>query len=247
MTAPTIDYEARFGMTHEALKAMSRSEREELARGTNKQVFYLRDESQDCIRAANEAVLRAAPQGHRLEELNGINVGAGDRHVSDFVTTIDLKRVHKTNAATGSFLAPMKPLPFRPGVLDYIVSLHSLEHVSNPIEVLLHWIESLKPGGGIGLILPDWRYTWDARIDGTAWGHKWNPDPDLIAAAYDRYLKPHCELEALDTFDYKISFDVILRKPGEFVPFRSEEYLTGDSGKSLASTGQMFSDTSTWD
>jgi len=83
----------------------------------------------------------------------------------------------------------------------------------------MHWLGILKPGGGIGVIVPDWRYTWDARHDNAPYGHKWNPSPDVVRKWYSDHWSKSCMLEAIDTYDFKLSFDFILRKPGTFRPF----------------------------
>ena len=239
---PRYNHKRKFGLTLAELEELSREEREEFAREHSKPVFYFKSESRECRAAAEEAVLSAAPRGHDLAALNGVNVGAGARPVSKFLTAVDLKRAHKKNQATGSFLAPMMPLPFKPNVVDYIVSLHSLEHIPNPVQVVMHWLYMIKPGGGIGLILPDWRYSWDARNDKGVWGHKWNSEPKVLKNMYERHFQDHCDLEALDTYDWKISFDVVLRKRGDFVPFDSAAYLVEDSGKKMNDEGRFVSD-----
>ena len=44
---------------------------------------------------------------------------------------------------------------FGNGVLDYVIARHNLEHYVDPVKTLLEWRRVLKPGGVIGLILPD--------------------------------------------------------------------------------------------
>lgn len=120
-----------------------------------------------------------------------------------------------------------------------IVSVHSLEHVHNPIEVVLHWLDVLKPGGGIGIILPDWRYNCDARNDAALWGHKWNSEPKIIHYFYENFWKYYATLEFLDTLEFKIGFNVILRKKGEFIPFDEADHLQNHHGKALHQAGLM--------
>lgn len=232
-------FERRFGLPRDELLKLSRIEREEFVLTNKKQVFYNSQESDNARMAANSAVLRAAPSGHPLDQLNGINIGAGKRPISRFLMPVDLTRRHGKGDLTNSLLSPMFPLPFRDGSLDLIVSVHSLEHVHNPIEVVLHWLQVLKPGGGIGIILPDWRYNWDARSDSALWGHKWNSEPKIIHYFFENFWKEHATLEYIDTLEFKIGFDVILRKKGEFFPFSEADYLQNHHGKALYQAGKM--------
>jgi len=116
-----------------------------------------------------------------------------------------------------------------------------LEHVSNPVEVLLHWETVLKPGGGIGLILPDYRYTWNAAGDQSQFGHKWNSSMEIFERLFHEHLTDYFELEAIDTLPRKISFDVVLRKKGTFLPFSISNATSMNSGAELAASGKMVS------
>jgi len=106
----------------ETLGHLSKPEREEFAFKTKSVVLYIGAEVSDCRRAEEEAALRAAPAGHAVEDLNGLNVGCGDRLISPFLTAIDVMRClparsvggehHALNP--GSFLALADDLPFCP-------------------------------------------------------------------------------------------------------------------------------------
>jgi SAM-dependent methyltransferase len=131
----------------------------------------------------------------------------------------------------GAMLALPDDLPFRQNSIDYIVALHMLEHVENPIRVIHHWLDIVKPGGGIGIVVPDWRYTWDSRGDDAPFSHKWNPTPSLIEKIYREHWDDRADLESLASYPYKLSFDFVLRKRGEFVPFRAPAVEVIRSGK----------------
>jgi predicted SAM-dependent methyltransferase len=206
---------------------LSRKEREEFALKTRSLVLYFGAEVAACQQAEEAAALAARPKGYQLEDLNGLNVGCGDRSVSPYLSPIDIMRAPPRRTlggehhafTSGALLALPDELPFRPGTIDYIVSLHLLEHVTDPVSVVLHWLNILKPGGGLGIVVPDWRYTWDARYDTAPYGHKWNPTPELLKRMYNRHWSSAGILEASETYDFKLSFDFILRKRGDFVPF----------------------------
>lgn len=57
------------------------------------------------------------------------------------------------------------------GKYDFVLSCHSLEHVSNPLKALYEWKRVLKPGGLFTLILPDKRYTFDVNREYTTLDH----------------------------------------------------------------------------
>jgi SAM-dependent methyltransferase len=218
------------------LSHFSYEEREKFAYETGTLVLYLGDEVTAVKKAEENAVLCACPKGFLPEKLNGLNIGAGNRTISPYLTPIDIMRAASSvdgehHAFTsGSLLSLPDNLPFKNESIDYIVALHMLEHVENPVEVIQHWLNIIKPGGGLGIIVPDWRYTWDARNDNHALGHKWNPTPLLIVQMYEQYWSKLAKLESLNTYDFKISFDFVLRKEGEFIPFlipKIDDILSG--------------------
>ena len=65
----------------------------------------------------------------------------------------------------------------------------------------------LKPGGGLGVALPHWRYTWDARLDTTRWGHRWNSAPEVVCRLHLKYWSHLADLEQLNTLKCEWSGD----------------------------------------
>lgn len=57
----------------------------------------------------------------------------------------------------------------------------------------------LKPGGGLGVGIPNWRYAWDARNEIHEWGHRWNTAPDVVCRLYHKYWSHLADLEQLNT------------------------------------------------
>ncbi|WP_046117066.1 class I SAM-dependent methyltransferase [Ensifer aridi] len=224
--------------------------RELFALKTKSLVLYTPDEATLIKQLEEEVVLRAAPQGYQLKQLNGINVGCGDRRVSDYLTPVDIMRESDQEEASGAhhaflkdaILANPEDLPFKPASLDYIVALHMLEHVSNPMEILRYWGTLLKPGGGIGLVLPNYEYTWNAAGDHSRLGHKWNANAAIFRRLFEKHLKDQFNLERIGTLPHKISFDVVLRKPGIFHPFAISNATSMHSGAELAGLGLMVSE-----
>jgi SAM-dependent methyltransferase len=183
-------------------------------------------------------VLKAAPHSD-LYKLNGINVGVGGRQVHPSLIGIDAHRGRPEGAggqvpeyqrtAGNTLLAWADDLPFKSNTLDYIVSLHNAEHLQDPVAAVLHYLDILKPGGGLGVVVPNWRYTWDARKDVTQWGHRWNSAPEVVCRLHLKYWSHLADLEQLNTVKFRMSYDFVLRKKGKWEPFSQEfpSYLTG--------------------
>ncbi|SHN12563.1 Methyltransferase domain-containing protein [Roseibium suaedae] len=221
--------------------------REEFALRTKSPVIYFPDEVALVKRNEETAAMLAAPRTFDPSALNGLNIGCGDRRINPHLTPVDIMR-SGDKSASGShhaflpdaILANPDDLPFKPESIDFIVALHMLEHVPDPVAILKHWASVLKPGGGIGLILPDYKYTWDARKDPSKFGHKWNSDADTFRMLHAAHLADDLRIEAIGTLEHRISFDVVLRKPGNFTPFSISNKTTELSGAELFANGKMI-------
>lgn len=221
------------------LQGLSLAEREEFAFHSQTVVLYLGDEVRAVSRAEEEAALAAAPQGYSVDILNGLNVGCGDRIVSPLLQQVDIMRAPASVSGEhnqflpNALLATPDDLPFKSSSIDFIISLHALEHMTDPAAVVLHWLDIIKPGGGVGVVVPDWRYTWDARTDLSLYGHKWNPTSEAVEEMYETHWHQHATLESIHTYPYRLSFDFVLRKHGTFEPFRPPHQRGLVSGSDL--------------
>lgn len=54
---------------------------------------------------------------------------------------------------------------------EFLVANHLMEHCESPIGALQTWLRVLKPGGIAFITVPDKRFTFDFRRDGTTWQH----------------------------------------------------------------------------
>lgn len=234
----------------ELLKSLSRKQREYFALKTETMVLYIGDEVAEVMKAEEDGAMRAAPYGYSPENLVGLNIGCGARLITPYLLPVDIMRTNHFGTAAGehaaltaaALLSHSDDLPFKPNSIDYIVALHMLEHIENPIETINHWLDVIKPGGGIGIVVPNWRYTWDSRKDKGAFSHKWNPTPDFLRKLYTENWKKRCTLEQIETYDFKLSFDIVLRKHREFKPFHLPTPRSIRSGKQLYECGQFLGD-----
>lgn len=76
----------------------------------------------------------------------GVDIGAGDDPFPG-ATSVDLRNGNGYHALE---------LPAKENELDYVFSSHCLEHVSDFVGALTHWISRLKSGGVLFLYLPSW-------------------------------------------------------------------------------------------
>lgn len=59
----------------------------------------------------------------------------------------------------------------KPRVYDFVISSNCLEHVANPIKALKSWIDVLKPGGVVLLLVPYKKNNFDHRRPDTLFEH----------------------------------------------------------------------------
>jgi len=137
-----------------------------------------------------EYLLKWAPETCNL----ALDLGCGETKIADWFTGVDRTRGETARVNGTTFkcnpdvLCDIDNLPYENGTVDYIVSSHSLEHITNPIETLNYWVEKLRVGGRIGIIVPDWRYTWSCENDDS----RYNPDGhkhDFTPPELERVIK----------------------------------------------------------
>ena len=121
--------------------------------------------------------LRLLPWEMRRRELKsvepylvgrGADVGCGRSKVRSMAVGIDLFPYPGVEV-----IADAHALPLLDSSLDYVASIHSLEHCKEPKRVLREWLRVLVDGGRVCLVLPDVRYTGRTNTDRTAHWHHW--------------------------------------------------------------------------
>jgi len=216
-----------------ALRKLTFQQREEISLSTKSRLYYYDDEVSD-VRTSEEQILnKVIPDGYTISDLpllNGLNIGAGGRTISDYMICLDFNRgAEETTAVNGvvknSILSNANDLPFKDNSMDFIIALHILEHCAEPVFVLKEWLRVLKPGGKLGVVVPNWRYNWNAANDTSKYGHRWNTSPESVSDM----LETHFSNKVLhfNTYSYKLSFDFVLQKPGEFKKFQPTFEITG--------------------
>jgi len=62
-------------------------------------------------------------------------------------------------------------LPFSDNIFDAVVCSHVLEHLVNPYKAIFEWLRVVAPQGYIYIVVPDKRYTFDAKRETTLVQH----------------------------------------------------------------------------
>lgn len=117
----------------------------------------------------------------------GIDVGCGHRKVTPECIGVDILAqgeegahgVVKGQSSVADVHASGDALPmFRDGELDFVVSRHNLEHYVDVVKTLQEWRRVLRPGGVMGIIVPDERAGDTVFLDPT---HKHCFTPESLA------------------------------------------------------------------
>ena len=107
----------------------------------------------------------------------GIDVGCGHRKTHPEAVGIDLvgngekletaDNVRHRNSQTDIACSGDDLYMFADNSLDYVVQRHNLEHYQDPIKALQEWARVLKPGGILGMVVPDEDQCDTIRLDPT--------------------------------------------------------------------------------
>jgi SAM-dependent methyltransferase len=192
-----------------------------------------------------EIVLRAAPIPD-LAQLNGVNIGAGGRPVPgtlslDAHRNVDGQELPKAQQnVPNTWLSWADSLPFQRESLDFIVSMHNFEHLADPVKAMNHYLDLLKPGGGIGIVIPNYDYCWNAKNDNHVWGHRWSTTPEFVCRLYYQFWSDRADLVDIVLLEQRMTFGFILRKKGHFIPFDSNGVPSYETGMALNDNGKYI-------
>ena len=141
-----------------------------VTRKTATHVFPHREDPPEVGATASPAVRHCAgllrPRLEQREVRRGavIGCGKGDEVVflqrelhSPCVVGLDVAPSFSPAARAGAklILADAKQLPFPPSAFDFVVSIHSLEHVGDPVVALAEITRVLRPGGWFYVGVPN--------------------------------------------------------------------------------------------
>ena len=96
-------------------------------------------------------------------------------------------------------------LPFKNETFDFIMSLHSLEHMRNTVETIKEWLRVLKKGGKIIVVMPDRKYGPSADR-----GHAREYTADKFRAILNNIS--NIRILEHDTFRNHFSFNTLIEK-----------------------------------
>ncbi len=122
-----------------------------------------------------------------------LDLGCGESKVAPFFIGVDrFKGVTarpdgSTFTANPDLLCDVNNLPHEDNSVDFIVSSHTLEHMTNPVETLNYWVGKLRVGGRLAIIVPDWRHTWSCENDESRYspdGHKHDFTPNELERVF---------------------------------------------------------------
>ena len=206
---------------YEILQKYSTVDREEISLESKTRLFYYGKEVLE-YKAYEENILNdILPDDCKdLNILNILNIGAGERQVHHSLINIDFQRnlqeLSDNINTTNSLLCDMDNLIFKGNSVDGIIALNVWVHSEDPVKTFTEWLRVLKPGGKIGIINPDYRYTWSASNDNQTYGHKWNTDMSITIKLLKKHFN-NIEIIKFNTLKYKISYDIVIQKKGKFI------------------------------
>jgi glycosyltransferase involved in cell wall biosynthesis len=145
----------------------------------------------------------------------GIDVGCGSDKVHPQAIGVDLNPRGQLGKAgrvedcpsQADVAASGDELPLNSESLDYVVARHNLGHYHDPIQALIEWRRVLKPGGVLGIVLPDERFIDTLRLDPA---HKHVFTPSSLQRIFD--LINGFDLLYLDKLLFRWSFVCIAQK-----------------------------------
>ena len=134
----------------------------------------------------------------RLDNCNFSSETLWSTHTAQYVFSPQ-RKPGETIIADGSEL-----LTVASGTYDFVLSSHNLEHFANPVKALYEWRRVTRPKGGLIIVLPNYRRTFDHRRLPTPVSHMFEDYQNNVGENDDTHIP-----EVLGQHD--ISLDGTLR------------------------------------
>lgn len=103
------------------------------------------------------------------------------------------------------------------GSQDFVIASHILEHLANPLAMLVDVHRVLKSGGLLVLILPDRHVTFDSERPPTSLEH--------LAEEYHRDVREVTDEHVIEAIVAQVRFNGDVRDPAELAAERTEEEI----------------------
>lgn len=106
------------------------------------------------------------PPRYNAERIR-LNVGCGEFPLDQNDAWVNVDEIHTSRA---DLILAVPPIPYRDGSVDEVWGCHFLEHLDQPVakEFLRECWRALKPGGLLGLVVPDTRELMKRYIAGSS-------------------------------------------------------------------------------
>lgn len=103
----------------------------------------------------------------RLCAGSGLDIGCNKQKVAPNCIGVD-----SDSAVCPDCVAMMDALPFDDNSQDFVVSSHCLEHAPDVVAVLAEWCRVVRPGGRIGIVVPDGESSYAATLGDASGTHR---------------------------------------------------------------------------
>jgi hypothetical protein len=136
----------------------------------------------------------------------GVEVGSGGVK-TPFCLSTD---IYRKEPSMTELIVDACDLPFEDGSIELLLANHVLEHLEQPIHLILtHWLAKMKQRGIIAMIMPDGKFNNVMAMDNT---HRHETRSDTFGVLYLR--TSHLEIIEYDTLNNDFSFNVVIQKLG---------------------------------
>lgn len=144
-----------------------------------------------------------------LKKGNILDIGCSNKKKISYSIGVDLDR--NGGKIPELVLDASMNIPFIDNFLDGIVASHVIEHIKDPVIAIENWLNKLRVGGVLMLIVPHRKYIPNIGTEGCDPTHVADYLPEDFKIKVVDNLK-NCDLLSFDKINNNWSFDVFLRK-----------------------------------